>query len=162
GRIGFAHDYLRRAVESKYIKDAAIQREAHRKLAEYFEKQELSARQIDELPWQWAEAEDWDRMVGLMTDEPVFVGADKEEPSEVRQYWSRIEAGSRYRMVEAYGPLLDSADPAGSAVTSSAANKNFAWRVSVLMRATGHPREAEHLREHLSQYYRQTRDEANL
>ena len=57
GLIGFFHDYIRRAVEHRYLPEQEQQQAAHRSLAEYFAAFEPDARTVDELPWQLAQAE---------------------------------------------------------------------------------------------------------
>ena len=68
GLIGFFHDYLRQAVEGRYLPTEEDRRRAHVRLAGYFGRQELGARQIDELPWQLAQAEAWQPLYDLLAD----------------------------------------------------------------------------------------------
>ena len=63
GLISFAHNYFREAVQDKYLATEEKQQNAHLRLADYFEKKELDARKIDELPWQLAEAKSWQRFI---------------------------------------------------------------------------------------------------
>jgi tetratricopeptide (TPR) repeat protein len=72
GLIGFFHDYLRRAVERRYLPTEEDRRQAHLRLAGYFGRQELEARKIDELPWQLAQAEDWQALLRCVTDIRAF------------------------------------------------------------------------------------------
>ena len=77
GLITFGHDYLRQAVQDRYLKEEAKRRAAHLRLADYFEAQDLemggslNLRKIDELPWQLAQAGAWERLQGLLA-EPAF------------------------------------------------------------------------------------------
>jgi hypothetical protein len=151
GLIGFVHDYLRQAVEDKYVGGEQPQRQAHVKLADYFEGQYLGARKIDEMPWQLAEAKSWQRLCDLLADQPFFTAAWGANEFEVKTYWAKIEAGSPLRMVDAYASLLDA--PAGS---------DYAWLVAMLLADTGHPEEALSLRGYLVDHFRQTGDRANL
>ena len=68
GLIGFFHEHLREAVTHRYLPDESAQHAAHLRLADYFEKQELGPRKVDELPWQLAEAKAWQQLCALLTD----------------------------------------------------------------------------------------------
>jgi len=54
GLLNFFHDYLRRAVEKRWVHDASIRRQSHLRLAEFFEQQELSRRSALEVMWGYA------------------------------------------------------------------------------------------------------------
>ena len=51
GLIGFFHDYFRQTVRKLYLPTEEDCRHAHLRLADHFQRLELSPRQIDELPW---------------------------------------------------------------------------------------------------------------
>jgi hypothetical protein len=59
----------------------------HRRLAEYFSKFSEGARQSEELPWQYAGAEQWDRLVKLLTDESFFLRLYEHRQFDLKQYW---------------------------------------------------------------------------
>ena len=65
GLLTFSHDYLREAVRERYLSSAEEQTCEHRRLADYFERRDLSPRQIDELPWQVLHAGDLERLAEL-------------------------------------------------------------------------------------------------
>ena len=152
GLIGFVHDYLRQAVEDKYLSGEQPQQLAHVRLAAYFEGQYLGARKIDEMPWQLAQAKSWQRLYDLLADRQFFTAAWDSNQFEVKTYWAKIEADSRLRMVDAYASVLDA--PAGG--------PDYTNRVGVLLADTGHPEEALSLREYLVDHFRQTGDRAKL
>ncbi|MFQ5643581.1 MAG: AAA family ATPase [Thiogranum sp.] len=54
GLLGFFHDYLRRAIEGRYLGTAPAREAAHWRLVQYFESRSLDDRSADELPWQLA------------------------------------------------------------------------------------------------------------
>jgi len=54
GFIGFSHDYFRQAVHDWYLKAEEDKLAAHIRLADYFEKQDINTRKVDELPYQLA------------------------------------------------------------------------------------------------------------
>ena len=53
GRIIFAHDYLRKAVENRYLIDEQRKKSAHKCIAEWFAERPLDFRGAEELPWQY-------------------------------------------------------------------------------------------------------------
>ncbi len=58
GLLGFFHDYLRRAVEHRYLSDAEQHRRVHQQLAGYFKAAEPDQRIAIELLWQYRQAND--------------------------------------------------------------------------------------------------------
>ena len=65
GLISFFHDYLRQAVQRRYLSSEEEQNAAHLCLADYFngDARRLEPRAIDELPWQLAGAKSWKPIV---------------------------------------------------------------------------------------------------
>lgn len=59
GRIGLAHDYLRIAVQDRYLPTPARQAYAHARLGRWFSHQPLDDRRAYEEPWQWLQAGRW-------------------------------------------------------------------------------------------------------
>ncbi|MSQ48714.1 MAG: DUF4062 domain-containing protein, partial [Deltaproteobacteria bacterium] len=70
GLLTFAHDFLRQAVEDAYLPTATLKHQAHQQLADYFMRQEISLRQLDECPWQLAEAGGWQQLYALLAKPP--------------------------------------------------------------------------------------------
>ena len=53
-RLVFDHDYLRQAVEDRYLVNDEKKRQAHSDLADWFrQKDDWDERKSEELPWQW-------------------------------------------------------------------------------------------------------------
>jgi nephrocystin-3 len=152
GSIGFFHDYLRQAVAKCYLRTEASRRDAHLRLAWYFEGSELSARQIDELPWQLNEAKEWQALYELVSTPIFFMAIWLADRYDVKRYWARIEAESSWRLAQAFQPALD--DPRR--------NPTFTGLVSILMGDMGHPHEALKLRASLVEYCREIGDRNGL
>lgn len=72
GRYTFFHDYLRAAVQKRYLSNPIIARNRHRALGRYFATQPVSLRRIDEEPWQWIEAGDIQHLSRLLSDPEVL------------------------------------------------------------------------------------------
>lgn len=147
GLLGFFHDYIRRAVERRYLPDERARRAAHQRLADYFHEREVGPRRIDEEPWQLAEAGAWQRLSLLLGDLDFFYAAWKANPFEVKARWSRVEAGSDLRMVSAYLPVLEA---------PSHRDAEAVWSLSMLLGDTGHQAEALALRGLFVEHYRRT------
>ena len=105
GLLSFFHDYLRKAVEDKYLRDKEQKRLAHLRLADYFDKRALDARKADELPWQLMQTEKWERLKDCITNIPMFVKLMTDATKyELMGYW--LAMGDRFDMVESYNIAL--------------------------------------------------------
>jgi tetratricopeptide (TPR) repeat protein len=93
-------------VEHRYLPAVELKRTAHLRVADYFAVQPEGPRRIEELPWQLAEAAEWDRLVALLTDPSFFMAAWDVREYDVKRYWVQTEAGSAHRMVDAYQPVI--------------------------------------------------------
>ena len=110
GLLGFFHDYLRAAVEHRYLPDERAQRTAHLRLADYFAARELGPRKIDELPWQLARAGSWDRLADQLADTGFLEGAWNADQFEVKAFWAQVEASSGRRLVDGYRTAIERPD----------------------------------------------------
>ncbi len=92
GQLTFFHDYLRSAVEKRYLSTPAKKKKEHAHIGEYFSRQEASLRRADEEPWQWVEAEEWERLKNALVDVPLFeILAEKTRQYELLGYWRKLE-----------------------------------------------------------------------
>lgn len=151
GLLGFSHTYLREAVRTRYLFTEESQKATHLQLADYFQRDIPSFRQIEkanipgrldlkiplhnsyELPWHLAKVQQWARLVDLLSD-PIFLlvlwGIDQ---YEVGGYWSQIEANSSFRAVASYAPLLEG---------DASAHSDFALMLARLYNTLGYSRDA--------------------
>ncbi len=107
GLFSFSHDFLRKAVEDRYLRGEDAKKEYHLKIADYFDKQkELTERKADELPWQLCESGSWERLKDCITDAKMFLnlGTDKKQ-YEHMGYWLRLE--SIFDMVSAHNEMIE-------------------------------------------------------
>ena len=157
GLISFFHGSLHRAVQSYYtntddpigLSEAA----ARRRLAEYFQPLHMTPRGVEELPWQLVALGDWDGLANLLGEVAFFAAAWKSDEYDVREYWSRLERESPHRPLETYQRLID--NPAAYDVDGT-------YAVATLLQRLGHREEALGLVNHLSDYFRSTRDAKRL
>jgi tetratricopeptide (TPR) repeat protein len=133
GRINFYYDNIRIAVEHRYLSSEISKRTAHKKVADYFAKQSDELRRIDQLPWQLAEAAEWNLLVALLTEPSFFSAIWKEQKNDVKRYWAQTEAGSSYTIVDSYRPVIR--EPAHFSLS-------FVWELLSLLYQTGHLDEA--------------------
>jgi len=57
GLLTFFHDFLRKAVETRYLPNPQDKQKAYLAIADYFDRKTLDDRKVDELPWQLCQAE---------------------------------------------------------------------------------------------------------
>jgi tetratricopeptide (TPR) repeat protein len=127
GLLTFAHDFLREAVREAYLPTPDYQQCAHRMLAAYFHRRPQGPRQLDELPWQWQEAAEWQHLADLLA-EPGFFGALWEKDQfEVKAYWTRMETESPLRMEQVYAAVIE----------LPSRNPDHAWLIGILLADTG-------------------------
>jgi tetratricopeptide (TPR) repeat protein len=149
GLIGFFHDYLRQAVESRYLAGETAKKEAHLRIAEYYAKQEgVSARKADELPWQLARAKDWERLCALLGDTVFFEAVWELDGFDAKAYWAQLEKESPCRMTDAYAKALD----------EPGLFPDHVWTIATLFGDTGHNAEALRLRSHITERARKAGD----
>jgi len=73
GLLGFGHQYLRAAVQKRWLRNEKTARIFHKELAEYFLRiREPTLRKIDELPWQQRRANDLEELTKTLTDPELF------------------------------------------------------------------------------------------
>ncbi|MEI8135008.1 MAG: tetratricopeptide repeat protein [bacterium] len=68
GQFTFFHNYLREAVERRYVSDDIQKKSLHQKLANYFANEDYSERRLIEEPYQWESAQDWERYKSCLCD----------------------------------------------------------------------------------------------
>ena len=95
-------------------------RDAHRVLADHFGRNRMSARSVDELPWQLRQAAEWERLVALLADLRFLDAAWKFAEYEVLRYWATIERESPLRATEAYRDAVSRASGGPGAGGASA------------------------------------------
>ena len=105
GLLNFFHDYLRQAVEQRYLTDADKKRAVHRQLADFFETLPLDTRQADELPYQLEQAGEKVRLQDCISEIPMFLQLIRDDKEyELWGYWLRL--GTQDKMVAAYQKAL--------------------------------------------------------
>ena len=87
GVLAFAHEHLRAAVERRYVADQDHQDDYRLRLADDFEKQPVSARNCDELPWLLKETDSRVRLRACLLNMDRFLLIQKRDDNELLGYW---------------------------------------------------------------------------
>lgn len=140
GVLALFHDELRAAIEERYLADHAAQAAAHRRLADFFDRSEPGARRVEELPFQLAEAGEWQRLAATLADPTLTDVAWEAEPAVLRGYWRAVTRETGITPPQAYAPIL--ADPAGHL-------RDEAWSVANLLMTMDYVDEAIPVQRHL-------------
>lgn len=107
GLLSFFHDYISQAVENKYLSIDSAKEKAHLRLADYFETQEDNQpRKVEELPWQLAQARNWERLYHLLSDLPFFSIAWEKDEFECKAYWTQMERASVFRLIDGFREVI--------------------------------------------------------
>ena len=92
GHIGFAHDYMRQAVQLRYLSNVNTQHETHLLLARWFADRETDARRVHEEPFQWQKAQAWTSLRDCVLNAQMFVAISKHAGTqELLGYWLRLK-----------------------------------------------------------------------
>ena len=106
GLLGFFHDFLRRAVESRYLDSREVKEEVSRSIAYAFERGERTERRGVELLWQYAQIGDDDKLATTLADlETLHLIYHGELVDEIQVHLSRLRKGG-LEIEEIYRPLL--------------------------------------------------------
>jgi tetratricopeptide (TPR) repeat protein len=158
GLISFLHDYLRKAVEHRYLPNIDDQLNAHLLLASYFESQPLqtghapNARKRDELPWQYVAAKDWQALAKSLTDLDFVAAVADNDTFELQAYWTQLESNSSARIVETLGHII----------SHPSAYTDYLHPLGVLLSTTGHTEESHRLQEEQVRFAHSTRNQQQL
>jgi Flp pilus assembly protein TadD len=92
-RLVFDHDYLRKAVEDRYLPTEEERRQAHSDLADWFDtKEEWDERTAEELPWQLLHADrKADLRALLLNVSQLFELLKERDSRETIKYWLAVE-----------------------------------------------------------------------
>ncbi len=104
GVLTFFHDYLRRAVEKRYLRQSSMRADRYGQLAEYFERTEVTLRSTLELLHALETLGDRRGLDGVLSRIDRFTGLWKSDEHEVLRLWSTRDLSE---MAEAYGAGLE-------------------------------------------------------
>jgi len=106
GYIRFFHDYLREAVERKYLSNDESRKAAHAELGSFYLSEPSSERRASELPYQLGEGGMLDELKAWLTDIPEFMRfATEDEQWRYIGYWLKLEG--KYERAVSYEEALE-------------------------------------------------------
>jgi tetratricopeptide (TPR) repeat protein len=100
GILNFADDSLRAAVETTFVPDEDRRDELRLQLADDFERQPITSRSCDELPWLLFQTESYERLRHCLLDVDRFLEINKRDEEELRCYW--VDLGEERTMGRLY------------------------------------------------------------
>ena len=102
-RLVFDHDYLRKAVEDRYLPAEEGRRQAHSDLADWFSQLQWGGRKVYELPWQLMKASDLAKLKEeLLVTELLECITETGGIEEAWSYWQIIETSLNTCLEEEY------------------------------------------------------------
>jgi tetratricopeptide (TPR) repeat protein len=120
GLLDFFHDYLRQAVETKYLISEKDKENAHIWLVGYFGLlEDSSVRKIDELPWQLSEAKQWGWLCEYLWNLEVFQALYEFNRYDLFTYWTLIELKSDIKRADAFKYVIENPAKVESIVLNS-------------------------------------------
>ena len=99
GLISFAHSYIRKAVEDRYLQGQEDWSNACRKVIVSFFNNAKTHRAMDELPYQYDQLGDLEKLHDYLMDLEVFSYLKKNERTNLGRYWQRLKE-SNYSVEE--------------------------------------------------------------
>ena len=100
GLLNFSHEFLREAVEQKYLRVDEEKKKAYLRIADYFEGLPSTARSCDELPWLLKQSKSFNRLRNCLLNIDCFLEIRKRNEDELRGYW--IALGEEKSMGQSY------------------------------------------------------------
>jgi tetratricopeptide (TPR) repeat protein len=134
GRIGFAHDYMRQAVQARYLPDAQAQSDAHLALARWFAQREPDARRAHEEPYQWQQGGHWPALRDCLLHADMFGAVHQYAGAqELLSYWLALNKSLGLSVESAY----ETAWPAWQAACSPAQQLELAAQLQKFLAYAG-------------------------
>jgi hypothetical protein len=106
GLLRFGHAYLRKAVESRWLKTPEIKKQYRLVIANYFASREVGPRTAAELPWQLKQNAENDRLRATLLDLNLALEIFDRFPGELLGYW--VSLGEERSIGQLYVDLVRS------------------------------------------------------
>lgn len=145
GILNFAHDFLRTAVEKAFVPNEERRNELRSRLADDFEKQPVTARRSDELPWLLSTLSLWERLANDLKGRLSLPLTWDLDNFDVKKYWASIEKSSGLRMVQVYQQAI--------AQPELESGKDYLDVVALLLFESGYLEESLKIRSALLKHY---------
>ncbi len=106
GKLLITHDYLRKAIESKYLSLREKEYDIRIRVAEYFSRTTVP-RWMIETPWQYFKLGEWKMLSELLVQPNFLVKAYSRIEFEYYRYWVQIEENSSITLKGALKKYID-------------------------------------------------------
>ena len=97
GLFGFFHNYLREAVEQRYLPAEEDRVKAHLRLADYFESTGDRERRVEEFPWNLWQAGDSTRLEKALSDLDLSQSVWDKNEYDLYTFWAFLEGSNGFR-----------------------------------------------------------------
>jgi preprotein translocase subunit SecA/nephrocystin-3 len=103
--LNFSHDYLRLAIEKRYIISEEIELNLHKKLFNYFNNKEHTPRSFDEIPYHLKCMKDKELLKKYLTNPSIYTSVSLDKIQyELLNYWRDLEI--KWDIETEYGQMM--------------------------------------------------------
>ena len=107
GLLGFFHNYLRQAVKRHYLSSEERRIEAHRHLADYFEKLESKERRVEEFPWQLWQSGEANRLERALSDIGFSRDIRARDEFDLLLFWTFLKSNGEFSTKNTYQSVIE-------------------------------------------------------
>lgn len=91
--IKLLHRALRDVILQRYLSDESMKRAMHARIGEYFSRQEVDLRRLQEEPWQWLQADEPNRLQSCIAQLTVIDGLMRNGMEyDLLTYWQSVSS----------------------------------------------------------------------
>jgi len=103
GILNFGHEYLKKAVEHRFLQDGALTRDFRNRLADEFDFSPSTLRSCEEFPWLLSETQQFARLREFLLKRRPFFLLNQPQNADLFTYWQKMDTPDRV------GPAYESA-----------------------------------------------------
>jgi tetratricopeptide (TPR) repeat protein len=95
GVLNFGHEYMRKAVERRFLQDGALTSEFRRRLADEFDCSPPTPRSCEEFPWLLFETKQFARLRNFLLKREPFLLLSQYQNADLFTYWQKMDTPDR-------------------------------------------------------------------
>jgi len=95
GILNFGHEYLRKAVERRFLRDGDLTSEFRKRLADEFDCSPPTPRSCEEFPWLLSETKQSARLRDFLLKRRPFFLLNQPQNADLFTYWQKMETPDR-------------------------------------------------------------------
>lgn len=160
GLMSFNHEYFRKAVMDRYLPTAEDRETSHVRLADYFEKQELNNRKVDELPWHFLQARRWRKLFNTISLFDFMNIMWKSNRFEFISYMNEVENNSSFRFKDEIRVMVEDIEKKKDMDYDDL--REWYWNIAEYLNYREDYVEELTLLKHFAAYYQENFDSENL